>query len=134
MAATATTWFYRTPENDPYLLAERVNGTFWDYRFGGVLLHVTRAEAPYVLEGSYNGARMALEWEPKKWARLSTAPASPSLAQGLANIIRRPATLRYVNEQGESVWEWRLEDADKRWQELQGKAAFHSPERLDRSN
>jgi len=86
------------------------------------------------LVAAYNGARMALEWEPKKWARLSTAPASPSLAQGLANIIRRPATLRYVNEQGESVWEWRLEDADKRWQELQGKAAFHSPERLDRSN
>jgi hypothetical protein len=131
MAATATTWFYRTPEKDPYLLAERVNGTFWDYRFGGVLLHVTRAESPFAMRGSYNGAAMGLEWEPKKWARLITAPASPALAQGVTNIIRRKPAIRYENPEGETVWEWWLDGADQRWQELQGKAAFRNPERLD---
>lgn len=130
MAATATTWFYRTPENNPYLLAERVNGTFWDYRFGSVLLHVTRAQSPFAMRGSYNGAVVGLEWEPKKWARLTTSPAAPSLAQGVSNIIRRPASIRYETASGETVWEWWLEGADRRWQELQGKAAYRNPQRL----
>ena len=30
MSATAASWFYRTPEKEPYLLSERVNGTFWE--------------------------------------------------------------------------------------------------------
>jgi hypothetical protein len=134
MAATATTWFYRSPEKDAYLLAERVNGTFWDYRFGGVLLHVTRAQPPFAMQGAYNGAAMGLEWEPNKWLRLTTLPASPALAQGVANIIRRPPSLRYETLEGETVWEWWVEGADKRWQELQGKAAYHSPARLDQDN
>jgi hypothetical protein len=131
MAATATTWFYRTPESNPYLLAERVNGTFWDNRYGGVLLTVVRATAPFEMVGTYQGADVRMEWEPNKWMRLSTNPASPALVDGLANIIRRKPTLRYDEVDGQSVVEWRLTDADKRWTELQGKAAYGTPMRLD---
>jgi hypothetical protein len=131
MAATATTWFYRTPEKNPYLLAERVNGTFWDNRIGGVLLSVVKAEAPIEMVGTYQGADVRMEWEPTKWLRLATSPASPALADGLANILRRKPTLRYDEAGGETVWEWRVNDADKRWQEVQGKAAFGTPMRLD---
>jgi hypothetical protein len=131
MAATAASWFYRTPEKNAYLLAERVNGTFWDMRFGGVLFNVVRAEPPFLLHGTYLGSDVRMEWVPNQWMRLATNPAAPTLVDGLANIIRRKPNLRYDEAGGETVWEWWLEGVDKRWQELQGKAAFGTPIRLD---
>lgn len=132
MSATAASWFYRMPEKEPYLLAERVNGTFWEARLGGVWLQVVKADPPFRMEGTYNGAQIALEWEPNKWLRLSSAPASAGLANALANIVRRRPSLRYQAPGGDTVWEWWLQGADKRWQELQGKPAYRSPVRLDR--
>ncbi len=131
MAATAASWFYRTPENNAYLLAERVNGTFWDNRYGGVLLTVVKADAPFVMQGVYLGSEVRMEWEPTKWLRLATNPPAPSLVEGVANILRRKPTLSFDDANGESVVEWWLEGADKRWAELQGKAAFMAPLRLD---
>jgi hypothetical protein len=131
MTTTAATWFYRMPENQPYLLAERVNSTFWEARLGGVWLNVDKADAPFAMSGGYNGAEISMDWEPTKWLRLETTPEAPGLAKGLANILRRPITLRYETPEGRTVWEWRLGDADKRWAELQGKPAFRNPARLD---
>ena len=131
MTTTAATWFYRAPENQAYLLAERVNSTFWEERLGGVSLNVEKSESPFAMSGIYNGADVRMEWEPNKWMRLETAPAAPALAQGLGNALRRGANIRYETPDGHTVWEWRIADADKRWQELQGKAAFGEPVRLD---
>ena len=131
MTTTAATWFYRVPESQPYLLAERVNGTFWEERLGGVSLTAAKVDSPFVMTGTYNGADVRLEWEPNKWARLETAPAAPSLAQGLGNALRRKPNFRYDTPDGHTVWEWRIADADKRWQELQGKPVYGDPMRLD---
>jgi hypothetical protein len=130
MTTNASTWFYRAPEKIPYYISERVNSTFWEARLGGVYLDVERAESPFLMKGNYNGTPISLEWEPAKWLRLSTSPASPALANGVNNILRRRADLSYENEEGETIWEWRLQDADKRWQQIQGKPAFRNPMRL----
>jgi hypothetical protein len=136
MTTTAATWFYRTPEKSPYLLAERVRTTFWEERFGGLWLEVVRSEPPILTQGTYNGAQVTMEWEPNKWFRLSSAPPAPALARGVANILRRKVSLSYDDAHGRSVWEWWLAsaDADKRWQEIQGKPAFRNPTRLDRES
>ena len=130
MTTTAATWFYRAPESEPYLLAERVNSSFWEERLGGVYLNTDQAVAPYSMSGNYNGAEVKLTWDPNKWMRLETVPASPALAKGLGNMLHRPANFRYETVEGRTIWEWRLENADKRWQEMQGKPAFRNPARL----
>ena len=132
MTTTAATWFYRAPENQAYLLGERVNSTFWEERLGGVWLNVEKASPPFRMVGNYNGAEVKLEWEANKWMRLETAPASPGLAKGLENILHRRANFRYETSDGYTVWEWWIENADKRWQELQGKPAYRNPVRLDK--
>jgi hypothetical protein len=134
MTTTAATWFYRTPENDRYLLGERVRTTFWDERFGGIWLEATRTEPPIVMQGSYNGAQVQMEWEPARWLRLKSAPPAPALAQGLANMLRVKPALRYEDSEGRTIWEWWLsrDEAEKRWQEIQGKPAFRNPVRLDK--
>jgi hypothetical protein len=127
MATTAMSWFYRAPERRPYLIAERVNNTFWDMRITGLYLAVTRAEPPFEMHGTYNSAQVRLEWEPARWLRLGTNPGAPALTRGLANILRRKPDLSYDTAEGETVWEWWLEGADKRWQEVQGRPAFRNP-------
>lgn len=135
MTTTAATWFYRQPEKTKYLLEERVRTSFWDARFGSFWVNAVSTDNPIQMEGSFNGAPLRLDWEPGKWFRLSTHPAQPSLAKGLSNIIlRRPVTLTYEDPQGHTVWEWRLADADKRWQEIQGKPAYRNLQRLDQAN
>jgi len=134
MTTTAATWFYRAPENEAYLLAERVNSSFWEERLGGVYLSADKTDAAYGMSGSYNGAEVKLNWDTNKWLRLETSPAEPGLAKGLANMLRRTANFRYETAQGNTVWEWWLANADKRWQEMQGKPAFHNPARLDTKN
>jgi hypothetical protein len=134
MTTTAATWFYRMPEKQPYLLAERVNGTFWEERLGGVWLNVMKADSPFAMAGSYNGAEVKMEWEPNKWMRLETSPAAPALAKGLGNMLRRRANFRYETPDDHTVWEWWIGDASKRWQELQGKPVFRNPARLDRES
>lgn len=135
MTTTAATWFYRQPEKTKYLLEERVRTSFWDARFGSFWVNAVSTDNPIQMEGSFNGAPLQLDWEPGKWFRLSTHPAQPSLAKGLSNIIlRRPVTLTYEDPQGHTVWEWRLADADKRWQEIQGKPAYRNLQRLDQAN
>lgn len=132
MTTNASTWFYRAPENIPYYINERVNSTFWEARLGGVFLDVERAQAPYLMKGNYNGTPISMEWEPARWLRLGTAPASPGLARGLSNILQRKASLSYETEDGETIWEWRLDDTDKRWEQIQGKPAFRNPVRFDK--
>lgn len=132
MTTTAMTWFYRAPEKIPYYIAERVNGTFWEARLPGVYLDVVRAEPPIMMKGNYNGAPITLAWEPAKWLRLTTLPAAPALARGVDNILGVKASLRYETDDGETVWEWRLHDAGKRWQEIQGKPIYRNPVRLEK--
>lgn len=131
MTTNAMTWFYRAPEKIPYYIGERVNSTFWEARLPGVFLDVVRAEAPFLMRGNYNGSPIQMEWEPAKWLRLTSKPASPALAKGLENILRRKPNMRYETVEGETVWEWRIEGADKRWQEIQGKPFYRNPARLD---
>lgn len=135
MTTSAATWFYRQPEKSKYLLEERVRTSFWDARFGSLWVDTVSTDSPIRMEGSFNGAPLQLEWEPEKWFRLSTHPAQPGLVKGISNtILRRPVTLMYEDPSGHTVWEWRLADADKRWQEIQGKPAYRNLQRLDKKN
>ena len=133
MTTNAATWFYRAPERVPYLLGERVRTTFWDERLGGLWLDTVSVESPIVMQGVYNGAAVRMEWEPVKWLRLFSSPAAPVLAQGVRNVLRFKPAIRYDDPDGRTVWEWWLDrsDADRRWQEIQGKPAFRNPARLD---
>lgn len=132
MTTTAATWFYHQPEKSPFLLAERVRTTFWDMRYGGLWLDTVRAENPIAMAGTYNGAPVKMEWEPGRWLRLATRPSLQPLADGVRLILGRKATLRYADADGYTTWEWWLDGADKRWQEIQGKPAFGSPVRIDK--
>ena len=131
MTASAATWFYRQPETNPYLLAERMRTCFWDARLGSLWLDTISTAGPLVMQGTYIGSAIKLEWEPRQWLRLSSQPAQTSLTDCVQALLQRRPDLRYETPQGDSVWEWRIADVEKRWQEIQGKTSYSNLQRLD---
>lgn len=130
MTTTAKTWFYSAPEKNAYAIGERVRTNFWDARFGGIWLETVRVEPPILMTGQYQGSKIELEWEPGKWCRLRTHPESSPLATGVANILGFKPAFKYEDAKGNAVWEWRVSDAEARWQAVQGKPEFGKLEKL----
>src|SRR3990172_4547633 len=130
MTTTAQTWFYNTPEDSPYLIAERVRTNFWDARFGGLWLDTVRAEPPILMRGTYNGSDVEMEWHPGQWLILRAKPASEALAQGVTNVIGFKPAFKYDDPHGYAAWEWHLGDLKTRWQIIQGRPDFGRLERL----
>jgi hypothetical protein len=130
MTTSSLTWFYQQPENNPYLIAERVRTNFWDARFGSLWLDTVKADSPILMKGHYKGSAVELEWEPSKWCILRTNPGNAALAQGVSNLIRFRPSFQYEDPLGSTIWEWRLTDADSRWQAIQGRPGYGQLQRL----
>lgn len=126
-------WFY-TPYTKAFTLAEHIRASLWERRLGDFWAAVTRLEPPLEAHGTYQSSAVTLTWETGQWLRLVTPSPAPMLTRALSEVLRLPATLTYTSEHGASVVEWWSDPAagDKRWQDIQGKPAFGSPQRLDK--
>lgn len=131
--STIFDWFY-TPYTKAFTLAEHIRASLWERRLGDLWVAVTRLKAPLEASGTYQSGTVSLTWETGQWLRLVTRPAAPLLVKALGQVLRLPATLQYTTEHGDTVVEWWADPAAaaKRWQEIQGKPAFASPQRLDK--
>lgn len=133
MSTTAETWFYNEPENQAYLIGERLNASFWQARAVNTYWKVVRDEPPYVAHGYQGEEIVELEWVPREWLTLR-APADAEtdrLAEVISKrILATPATFSYVTHDGRHVYEWHRGDAAKRWNELQGRYEVSQLKRL----
>jgi len=132
MATNARTWFYQTPENNPYLLQERVNGTLWMARFWDVYFITERAEPPFRMSAVYKGLPLVIEWEPNKWFRLTAPQSVPDVISAFSNVLQMPAALMYTDNRGMAITEWHRDGGEARWREIQGNPMYQSPLRLSR--
>jgi hypothetical protein len=130
MATNARTWFYNTPENNPYLLQERVNSTLWMARLNNVFFITEQAEAPFQMAAEWHDLTLLIEWEPGKWFRLVTTQDVPAFVAAFSNILQMPAALTYTDIEGRIVTEWHRDGGETRWREIQGNPTYQSPVRL----
>lgn len=131
MATNARTWFYQTPEKNPYLLQERVNGTLWMARLWDVYFVTERAEPPFRMSAVYHGTPLMIEWEPGKWFRLTAPQSLPGVITAFSNILQLPASLMYTDNHGMVVTEWHRDGGHERWREIQGNPMYQSVVRLN---
>lgn len=132
MASTARTWFYHPPENNPYLLQERVNGTLWINRLWDVSFVCEQAEPPYRMSAAWNGQHVRIEWEPGRWFRLRAPGNAPALVSAFSNVLQIPASITFTDADGQIITEWHRDGGDARWREIQGNPGYQSPVRLNR--
>ena len=116
MATNASTWFYREPEHEAYLLEERVNHTFWANRIYALYLDCTNAEPPFRMEGVWHDLPVAVEWVPNQYFTLTTQPGELAdlLIVGIKEVLGFKPAISYMNPAGELTVEWLVGDAAER--------------------
>lgn len=134
MSANAGTWFYRQPESQPFMVTERLNGTFWQARAVEIYWRCVETGAICRAEGYQDGTtRIEMEWEPLKWLRIK-AGGDANLKELITIISKKvlmiPASMTYGDSEGNQYVEWRRDGGHARWTEIQGTAGFVNPRRL----
>ncbi len=135
MSANAATWFYHQPEQQPFMVTERLNGTFWQARMVNIYWRCIEAGATYRAEGYVGDTMIQMEWVPAKWLRV-TAPADfdlkPLMTMISKKVLAIPASFRYADPEGNQIVEWHRDGGAARWAEIQGKGGFMKPQRLSK--
>ncbi len=120
MATNATTWFYREPETGrPYLIAERINQTFWANRITDITFYCVDATPPYRLVGVWQGIDVEIEFEVGSVFILRMADSAPRFMKGVAELLGFAPTVSYTDADGRFVAEWYAQDAAQRLKEVQ---------------
>lgn len=131
MATNASTWFYREPEHNAYLIEERVNHTFWSNRITALHLACTHTEPPFRMEGEWRSLPLALEWVPGDYLTLTTRSAEDitPLLVGIKEILGFSPTISYVDPEGNRVAQWYVNEVEGRIQNIQGNPNFRQIKR-----
>ena len=128
MATNASTWFFKEPEHNAYLIEERVNHTFWSNRVTDVSFDCIRAEPPFQVVGQWRSMPVELEWEPRSYLTLKTQPGDNShqMIVGIKEILGFNPAISYVDPDGQLIAEWHANEAGGRIQEIQGNPNYRS--------
>lgn len=127
MSTNATTWFYSEPEtNRPYYITERLTHTFWANRLSGIYLNCVKADAPYRVEGAWEGQDVAMEWEVRNFFRLISDRETKPLITVCSEVLGFRPTLSYVDGNDQFVTEWFLNKEHDRLREVQGDPAYRN--------
>jgi len=135
MSANAGTWFYSEPENQNYLISERLNGTFWQARIYELYWTCVQAEAPYKAEAYLADGKgtVTLEWVPGKWLALSVPEgydADLMVSFITERVLMIPVSVTYSDDKDNEVYEWHNGEVEERWRELQGVGRYSRVQRL----
>jgi hypothetical protein len=132
MSTNARTWFYSTPEPIAYNIAARVNETFWQARTVQLYWKCVHAEPPIKVVGYWDGDPAEMEWVPGEWLALKVPGDHDTrgLVQGVSTVLGLRPTFAYKDAAGREVTEWCVRDPERRWNDIQGKAAYQHPKRL----
>lgn len=130
MTTNSRTWFYTEPERRPYYIEERVNQNLWQMRFGNIYLDCVRAEPPFRMEGVWSGIKVAIEWVPNTYLRLTADSENQTLVAGFTQVLQFAPLFSYTDPNGTFVAEWwRTEEGEKRLGEIQGKPGYSNVKR-----
>jgi len=127
MATNATTWFYAEPETGrPYLIAERVNHTFWTNRINNIIFTCVNAEAPYRLIGDWGNIAVEIEFDVNSVFILRMSEESIPFIKGVSELLGFTPTVSYTDSDGRYIIEWYAKDANKRLDEVKGNPGFRN--------
>ena len=131
MATNASTWFYNPPEQNAYLIEERVNHTFWNNRISALYLRCVSAEAPFQMQGNWHDIPITIEWEPNTYFKLTTQVDDriDLLIVGITEILGFLPTISYVNPSNDLNAEWHVNENSDVVQSIQNNPNYRNIKR-----
>jgi hypothetical protein len=87
--------------------------------------------APFECQGEWGDTDFSMEWEPKNYLLLKMKTPNQDLLNAFERVLKHKALAAYKNGNSSVVVEWRVKNADARFQELQASGVGNL-ERLDK--
>jgi len=127
----STNWFFSSLPASRHGIENELRLAFWKAGYAEMWFSCTKEEPPYQCDGHWHDQDFAIEWEPTNFLLLKMKQADQELLDAFQRMLKHKALAAYKNGGGSVVVEWRVKDADARFQELQSGGAGEL-ERLDR--
>lgn len=104
---------------------------FWKAGVKGIWVTCIKDTAPFECQAEWNGTSFTFEWEPKNYLMLKMKSPNQDLLNVFERLLKHKALAAYKNGGGNVVVEWRVKDANARFEELKG-GGVAALERLDK--
>jgi hypothetical protein len=124
-------WFFTNFPPSRSVIENELRLSFWHAGFGRMWFGCVKETAPFECQGEWGDTDFSMEWEPKNYLLLKMKTPNQDLLNAFERVLKHKALAAYKNGNGSVVVEWRVKNADARFQELQA-SGVGSLERLDK--
>jgi hypothetical protein len=115
----SNTWFFTQLPPSRYAIENELRLALWHAGFGGMWFTCTKEMPPFECSGFWSNQPFALEWEPRNYLLLKMAAPNQNLLRAFERALKHKPLAAYKNGDGSVVVEWRAQNANARFQELQ---------------
>ena len=123
-------WFFTPYAPARSVIENDLRLSFWKAGLARMWLSCTKDTPPFQCVGFWGDEEFSLEWEPKDCLLLKMKAPNQDLLIGFERVLKHKALAAYRNDGGNVVVEWRVKNADARFDELQARGVSDL-ERLD---
>tara|TARA_B100000945_G_C20424496_1_gene619660 strand:+ start:4230 stop:4625 length:396 start_codon:yes stop_codon:yes gene_type:complete len=127
----ARKWFYKNPGRITHNIAENVRQSFWSSGLYNIWIDSINNSAPYKVQGHHNSIEFEMEWHPSRWLKLRTTKNNLQIQNHISWMLEQKCNISFVDQNNHKIYEWHLEDFDKRWRELSGNPIYSELERIN---
>lgn len=123
-------WFTKELPPTRHGIENAVRLSFWAAGFGDMWVTCVETEPPYKCQGLWRSAEsLDLEWSPKQYLLVKMKQPNRDALGAFERVLGHKALAAYRDEGGDVVVEWRVQDPDTRYADLE-KSGARDLERL----
>ena len=124
-------WFFTQYAPARSVIENDLRLSFWKAGVARMWFTCTKATAPFECLGFWGDAELSLEWEPQDYLLLKMKAPNQDLLTAFERVLKHKALAAYRNGGGSVVVEWRVKNADARFDDLKARGVADL-ERLDK--
>ena len=124
-------WFFTQYAPARSVIENDLRLSFWKAGLARMWFTCTKATAPFECLGFWGDEEFSLEWEPQNYLWLKMKAPNQDLLTGFERVLKHKALAAYRNSGGNVIVEWRVPNANARFDELKASGVADL-ERLDK--
>lgn len=110
-------WFFIDLPPSRHTIENEMRIAFWNAGFKQMWFTCTKDQSPFECMGKWHGTDFTVAFEPKKSLELRMKEPNQALLESFERVLGHRALAAY-RDGGSVVVEWRVKDAEARYQEL----------------
>lgn len=112
-------WFFATFPPSRSVIESELRQAIWRAGLHDMWVTCTKDQPPYECQGAWHGNEFTLEWEPGNYILLKMGQPNQELLDAFTKMLGHRALAAYKNGDNRVVVEWRMQNPDARFKELQ---------------